>query len=227
MKNLASGYSKTVVSHGRGCIFQGFQFLQQVGKTMPEIDSKWPKNPSKTGSQGSQKRSLKLQWNIKKTWWKKVSKMRSKKGIPWTCFGTFFRSGSKGVPGWSQGPSQGPSRVKIAPKWVSKWLENHQKSYLQAFWKRFSKTRALSMFPNSSGLFCSLFPFGLFLVCSYSCRGRFCVTFIQGKSRHSSAWLGGKTYGGCLPNVSQMPPRCLSDASRCFPKKTVWGLALG
>ena len=42
----------------------------------------------------------------------------------------------------------------------------------------------------------------------------------------------------CLPNVSQMPPRCVSDAfqmplrclqmlPRCFPKKTVWGLALG
>ena len=32
--------------------------------------------------------------------------------------GTFLRSGSKGVPGWSQGSSQGPSRVKIAPQWV-------------------------------------------------------------------------------------------------------------
>ena len=155
---------------------------------------------------------------------------RSKKMIFFIILGTFLRSGSKGVPGWSQGSSQGPSRVKFAPKWVSKWLENLQKPYLQAFWKGFSKTRALSMFPNSSGLF--------LLVCSYSCRGRFCVTFIQVKSRHSSAWLGGKTYGGCLPDASQMPPRCLpdasqmplrrlSDASRCFPKKTVWGLALG
>ena len=35
MKNLASGYSKTVVSHWRGYIFQGFQFLQKVGKTIP------------------------------------------------------------------------------------------------------------------------------------------------------------------------------------------------
>ena len=126
MKNLASGYWKTVVSHRRGCIFQGFQCLQKVWKTTPEMVLKCPQNPLKTGSQGSQKRSLKLQRKIKKTWWKKVSKMRSKKGIPWTIFGTFFRSGSKGVPGWSQGPSQGPSRVKIAPKWVSKWLQNHQ-----------------------------------------------------------------------------------------------------
>ena len=34
--------------------------------------------------------------------------------------GTFLRSGSKGVPGWCQGPSQGSPRVKKAPKWVSK-----------------------------------------------------------------------------------------------------------
>ena len=68
---------------------------------------------------------------------------------------------------------------------------------------------------------CFQIALGLFLVCSYSCRGRlFCVTFIQVKSRHSSAWLGGKTYGGCLPDASrcvQMPSRCLPDASRCFP----------
>ena len=136
-------------------------------------------------------------------------------------FCTFLRSGSKGVRGWSQGPSQGPSRVKFAPKWVSKWLENHQKSYLQAFWKRFSKTRALSMFPNSSVFFC--------LVWSYSCRGRFCVTFIQVKSRHSSTWLGGKTYGGCLSDASQMSPRSqmFPDASQMPPlldvlENTVW-----
>ena len=79
MKNLASGYWKTVVSHGRGCIFQGFQFLQKVEKTTPEIVSKWHQNPLKSGSEGSQKRSLKLQWKIKKTWWKKVSKARPKK----------------------------------------------------------------------------------------------------------------------------------------------------
>ena len=59
---------------------------------------------------------------------------------------------------------------------------------------------------------------GFFVVCSHSCRGRFCVTLIQGKSRHSSTWLGGKTYGGCLPNVSQMPPRCLPDASQMSPR---------
>ena len=153
MKNVVSGYSKTVVSHCRGCIFQGFQSLQKVGKTSSEIDSTWPQNPLKSGLESSPRRSLKLQWKIQNICWTTVCKMRSKKVIILRILGTFLRSGSKGVPGWSQGPSQGPSRVKFAPKWVSKWLENHQKSYLQAFWKRFSKTRALSMFPNSSGPF--------------------------------------------------------------------------
>mgnify|MGYP003314961112 CR=1 FL=1 len=40
MKNLASGYSKTVVSHWRGCIFQDFRRLQKVRKTTPEFVSK-------------------------------------------------------------------------------------------------------------------------------------------------------------------------------------------
>ena len=135
MKNLVSGYSKTVVSHCRGCIFQGFQSLQKVGKTSSEIDSTWSQNPLKSCSEGSPKRSLKLQWKIKKTWWKKVFKTRFKKGIFLMIFGTFLRSGSKGVPGWSQGPSQGPSRVKIAPKWVSKWLQNHQQMLCGGFLK--------------------------------------------------------------------------------------------
>ena len=124
MKNPVSGYSKTVVSHCRGCIFQGFQSLQKVGKTSSEIDSKWPPNPLKSGLESSPRRSLKLQWKIQKICWKKVSKMRSKKVIVLTILGTFLRSGSKGVPGWSQGPSQGPPQgqksskmgVKMTPK---------------------------------------------------------------------------------------------------------------
>ena len=60
MKNLASGYSKTVVSRWRGCIFQGFQRLQKVGKTAPEVVPKRPQNPLKSGSEGSQKGSLKM-----------------------------------------------------------------------------------------------------------------------------------------------------------------------
>ena len=60
MKNPATGYSKTVVSRWRGCIFQGFQRLQKVGKTTPEIVQKCPQNPLKSGSEGSQKGSLKM-----------------------------------------------------------------------------------------------------------------------------------------------------------------------
>ena len=229
MKNLASGYWKTVVSHGRGCIFQSFQFPQKVEKTTPEIVSKWHQNPLKSGSEGSPKRSLKVQWKIMKNWWKKVSKMRSTKRVFCLILETFLSSGSKGVPGWSQGPSQGPSRVKFAPKWVSKWLQNHQKSYLQAFWKRFSKTRALSMFPNSSGPFFSLFLFmQREILCHiYPSKVPTLIRLARGKNLR---WMPPR----CLPDASQMPLRCLSDASRCFPdasrcfpKKTVWGLALG
>ena len=139
MKNLASGYWKTVVSHGRGCIFQGFQFLQKVEKTTSEIVSKWHQNPLKSGSEGSPKRSLKLQWKIQKNWWKKVSKMRFKKIICLPIFCIFLRSGSKGVPGWCQGPSQGSPRVKKAPKWVSKWLQNHQQMLSGGFLKTLLK----------------------------------------------------------------------------------------
>ena len=143
MKNLASGYWKTVVSHGRGCIFQGFQFLQKVEKTTPEIVSKWHQNPLKSGSEGSPKRSLKVQWKLMKNWWKKVSKMRSTKRVFLLISGTFLSSGSKGVPGWCQGPSQGSPRVRKAPKWVSKWLQNHQQMLSRAFLKTLLKnTRA-------------------------------------------------------------------------------------
>ena len=139
MKNPVSGYSKTVVSHCRGCIFQGFQSLQKVWKTTREIDSNWHQNPLKSGSEGFPKCSLKMQRHMKKIWWKKVPKMRSKKGIPWTIFSVFLRSGSKGVPGWSQGPSQGPSRVKIAPTWVSKWFQKHQQMLSGGFLKTLLK----------------------------------------------------------------------------------------
>ena len=134
-KSLVSGYSKTVVSHCRGCIFQGFRYLQKVGKTSSEIDLTWPQNPLKSGLESSPRRSLKLQWIIQKTWWKKVSKTRSKKRIFLMILGTFWRSGSKGVPGWCQGPSQGSPRVKKAPKWVSKWLQNHQQMLFGGFLK--------------------------------------------------------------------------------------------
>ena len=44
-----------------GLHFSSFQCLQKVWKTTPEMVLKCPPNPKKTGSQGSQKRSLKLQ----------------------------------------------------------------------------------------------------------------------------------------------------------------------
>ena len=120
----------------------------------------------------------------------------------------------------SQGGARDLPRVPPGSKKLQNGCQNDSKIINkccpEAFWKRFSKTHALSMFLNSSGLF---------FVCSYSCRGRLSVTFIQVKSQHSSTWLGGKTYGGCLPNASQMlpdasqmPPRCFPDVSQMLPR---------
>ena len=124
MKNLVSGYSKTVVSHCRGCIFQGFQSLQKVGKTSSEIDSKWPQNLLKSALESSPRRSLKLQWKILKIWWKKVSKMRSKKVIVLMILATFFevwvQRCPRVVPGTFPGSPQGQKSstmgVKMTPK---------------------------------------------------------------------------------------------------------------
>jgi hypothetical protein len=33
----------------------------------------------------------------------------------------------------------------------------------------------------------------------------------------SDVWAGGKTYGGCLPDASQVPPNCFPIASPMFP----------
>ena len=48
----------------------------------------------------------------------------------------------------------------------------------------------------------------------------------------AALWLGGKTLGGCLPDVSQMSPRCLPGDSRrpprCLPeiaKRTLFGVS--
>ena len=124
MKNRASGYSKTVVLHCRGCIFQGFQSLQTVGKTILEIDSKWPQNPLKSGSEGSPRRSLKLQWKIQKTWWKKVPKMKSKKMIFFYDFRYFFevwvQRCPRVVPGTFPGSPQGQKSSKMGAKMIPK-----------------------------------------------------------------------------------------------------------
>ena len=136
-KNSVSGYSKTVVSHCRGCIFQGFQSLQKVRKTTPEFDSKQPQNLLKSCSEGSPKHS----WNCDGKYRTLDEKRSPKWGLKniFDIFCTFLRSGSKDVPGWSQGPSQGLSSVKIAPKWVSKWLQNHQQMLSGGFLKTLLK----------------------------------------------------------------------------------------
>ena len=120
MKNLVSGYSKTVVSHCRGYIFQDFQFLWKVVKTTPEIDSKWPQNPLKSGSEGSPKRSLKLQWKIKKTWWKNVSNRRSKNHFFWSFFVLFWGLGPK----VSQGGPRDAPRVPHGSKLLQNGSQN-------------------------------------------------------------------------------------------------------
>ena len=107
-----------------GLHFQGFQFLQKVGKAIPEIDSKWPQNPWKSGSEGSQKSMLKLQWKIQKTLWKKVSKMRSKKGIVFVDFRYFFevwvQRCPRVVPGTLPGSLQGQICSKMGLKMTRK-----------------------------------------------------------------------------------------------------------
>ena len=72
-------------------------------------------------------------------------------------FCTFLRSGSKGVPGWCQGPSQGSPGSKKLQNGCPNDSKIINKYCPEAFWKRFSKTHALSMFLNSSGLFFNLF----------------------------------------------------------------------
>ena len=124
MKNLVSEYSKTVVSHCRGCVFQGFQSLQKVWKTTPEIDSKWPQNPLKSCLESSPRRSLKLQWKIQNTLWKKVPKMRSRKRDSSDRFWYFFEVWAQrcprvvpgSLPGCLQGQNCSKMGLKMTPK---------------------------------------------------------------------------------------------------------------
>ena len=128
MKHLASGYSKTVVSLSRGCISQGFQSLQKVEKPTPEVDWKWSQNRWNSGSEGSPKRSLKLQGKIKKTWWKQVSKMRSKKRVFFDYFSYFFevwvQRCPRVVPGTSPGSPQGQKSSKMGVEMTPKSSTN-------------------------------------------------------------------------------------------------------
>ena len=198
MKHLASGYWKTMVSRGRGCIFQGFHCLQNVGKTTPEIVSKWHKKCLQIGSEGSQK----CRWNMQGQL-RKLDEKRSPKWGPeqlwfWWFLVLFWGLGPKVSQGGPRDTPRVPPGSKLLQNGSQNGWKNISKCCPKAFWKRFSKTCDLSMFPNSSWHF---------LVFSYSCRGRFSATFVQVKSRHSSTWLGGKTYGGCLPDDSQVSPQ--------------------
>ena len=127
MKSLVSGYSKTAVSHWRGCISQGFQSLQKVGKPTPEVDWKWPQHRWKSGSEGSPKRSLKLQGQIKRTWWKRSPKWGLK-----TCFFDYFsycfevwvQRCPRVVPGTLPGSLQGQNYFKTGLKMTPKSSTN-------------------------------------------------------------------------------------------------------
>ena len=151
-----------------------------------------------------------------KNWWKKVSKMRSTKRV-FCWFWVLF---------WVLGPkvSQGGPRDLPRVPTVSKLLQNGSQND-----SKIIKNLTCRLSENASQRHahwaCFQIALGFFLVCSYSCRGRFCFTFIQVKSRRSSTWLGGKTYGGCLtdtsqmpPDASMMPPGCLHMTPRCFPQ---------
>ena len=152
MKSLASGYSKTVVLHWMGCIFQGFQYLQKVGKTAPDIVSKCPQTPLKSGSEGFKKRSLKMQGKINTIWWKMYPQWGLGKGSFQRFLVLFWGLGPK-VP---QGGPRDPPRVPPGSKLLQNASENDSnvmnKCCPEAFW-RFSKTHVLSMFRKSSGLF--------------------------------------------------------------------------
>ena len=123
-KNPAAGYSKTMVSRWRGCIFQGFQRLQKVGKTTPEVVRKCPQNSLQSGSEGSPKRSLKLQWKIQKTLWKKVSKMRSGKRVFsmffWYFFAVWVQRCPRVAPGTLPGSFQGQNASKMGLQTIGK-----------------------------------------------------------------------------------------------------------
>ena len=110
MKHLASGYWKTVVSRGRGCIFQGFHCLQKVGGTTPEIVSKWHQKCLKVGSEGSQK----CRWNMQGQYRKLDEKRSPKWGLNkcvvvdvWYFFEVWVQRCPRVVPGSLPGSLQG------------------------------------------------------------------------------------------------------------------------
>ena len=124
MKNLASGYWKTVVSRGRGCIFQGFHCLQKVGKTTPEIVSKWHKKCLKVGSEGSQKRRWHMQGKLRKLDEKRSPKWGIKKLVFCLFLVLFWGLGPK----VSQGGPRDTPRVPPGSKLLQNGSQNDWKT---------------------------------------------------------------------------------------------------
>ena len=123
LKNAWTNYEKPYlwILKNSGFALEGLHFSRfPVSSKSREHYSRNCPNMSSTSIKkwfgGFPKTQFKNARTNKENLMKKVSKMRSKKGVVLLKFGTFLRSGSKGVPGWSQGPFQ----VKIAPEWVSK-----------------------------------------------------------------------------------------------------------
>ena len=125
---------------------------------------------------------------------------------------------------WVQRDPRDPPRVPPGSKLLQNGSQNDSKiikNLTCRLSENASQRRALSMFPNSSGPFFSLFLFmQREILCHiYPSKVPTPIHLAKGKNLR---WMPPR----CLPGASQMPLRCLSDASRCFPKKTVWGLAL-
>ena len=132
----------------------------------------------------------------------------------------------------SQGGPRDPPRVPPGSNLLQNGSQNDSKIIKNLTCRlpeNASQRRALSMFPNSSGPFFSLFLFmQREILCHiYPSKVPTLIHLARGKNLR---WMPPR----CLPDASQMPLRCLSDASRCFPdasrcfpNKTVWGLALG
>ena len=136
----------------------------------------------------------------------------------------------------SQGGPRDPPRVLPGSNLLQNGSQNDSK-IIKNLTCRLSgnayQRRALSMFPNSSGSFFSLFLFmRREILCHiYPSKVPTLIRLARGKNLR---WMPPK----CLPDASQMPLRCLSDASQmppdafqmppdASPQKTVWGLALG
>ena len=108
MKLLALRNSKTVFSRGRGCIFQGFQYLHKSDEKYPEMGTKMTPKSLKRRSGGLPKRTSKTYTkNIKKHTQKVLQNEVMKSGF----FNVFKGLGPRE-------PQGGPEDPPRCPKWV-------------------------------------------------------------------------------------------------------------